>query len=58
VGGSKLEHWPRKEIQAAQKAARERKIHKRIDSIEKSQPRLRNRLNNIRTADDAIAEFE
>ena len=46
------------QIQQAQKAARQRKLRLRIDSIEKSEHRLRNCLKQIRKADDAFTEFE
>lgn len=46
------------QIQAAQKAAHERKIRVRIDSIEKSKQRFLNTLRQIKDADDAHHEFD
>jgi hypothetical protein len=46
------------QVEQAQKAARKRKLPLKIDSIEKSEQRLRNSLKQIRNADDAFAEFE
>lgn len=46
------------EITEAQKLAREGIIHAVIDSRQKSEQRLRNRLRGITDADDAKREFE
>lgn len=46
------------QIENAQLASRQRTIRVKIDSIEKSKPRLRNSLQDIRNAEDALREFE
>ena len=45
-------------IEHAQQAARKRKLRVRIDSIEKSEQRLRNSLDRIQNLSDANEEFK
>jgi hypothetical protein len=46
-----------KGIEKAQKRARQRKIKKKIESIEKSRQRVKNRFRRITDRDDAEREF-
>jgi hypothetical protein len=46
-----------KGIEKAQNRARQRKIKKKIDSIEKSRQRVKNRFRRIKNRDDAEREF-
>jgi hypothetical protein len=46
-----------KGIEKAQTRARQRKIMKKIDSIEKSRQRVKNRFRRIANRDDAEREF-